>query len=199
MRLMCKLFLAALLGMLTAGPLVAAPVSLPAGAHLTSAPTPHGGAAWLTLATYLGAGVAFGITIRKDAATIANKFSTRAAAAQGDYKTGVTGSGSTWEAGAKNGEQNWEQGVADAASRKAFTKGVTGKAGKFEANATNLGPQRFVQGVQNAQGAYQTAIQPVLDKLKSIQLPPKGPRRSPQNQQRANMVALELGKLKTGH
>jgi hypothetical protein len=41
-------------------------------------------------------------------------------------------------------------------------------------------------------------VQPYLDKLKSLVLPPKGPRRSPQNMQRANMVALELGKLKTG-
>jgi len=49
-----------------------------------------------------------------------------------------------------------------------------------------------------AQGtdAWARGVQPAFDKLKSLQLPPKGPKRSPQNQQRANMVALELGKLK---
>lgn len=134
----------------------------------------------------------------KDTATIAQKFVTRAGAATKDYGDGVASAGGDWEAGAKAGEQNYEQGVNESIADKRYGKGVTGSAGKYVANATKLGTQRYGPGVQNAQGAYQTGVQPYLDKLKSLQLPPKGPRRSPQNQQRANMVALELGKLKTG-
>ena len=53
-------------------------------------------------------------------------------------------------------------------------------------------------GVVMIESGYPGWGREILDKLKSINLPPKGPRRSPQNQARANMVATELGKLKTG-
>jgi hypothetical protein len=198
MRLTRFGLLLTLLVTLTGGPLLAAPLSLTAGAHLTD---PHraGRASGLVTVLAWGAGiVAFGITIKRDTAAIVNKYVTRASAAQGDYKTGVSNAGGVWEQHAGAAEGNWEQGTTDAIGRKAFQKGVTGKGGKYQNNAVNLGAQRYPQGVQNASGAYQTGMQPVLDKLKSINLPPKGPRRSPQNQARANMVATELGKLKTG-
>lgn len=134
----------------------------------------------------------------KDTAAIAAKYVNRAGAATKDYSDGVANAGGDWEAGAKAGEQNYVAGVQEAIGDGRYGKGVTGSASKYTQNATKLGANRYGPGVQNAQGAYQTGVQPYLDKLKSLTLPPKGPRRSPQNQQRANMVALELGKLKTG-
>jgi hypothetical protein len=134
----------------------------------------------------------------KDTGTIAQKYVTRAGAATKDYADGVAGAGGDWEAGARNGEPNYVAGVQEAIGDGRYGKGIAGSAAKYVANATKLGANRYGPGVQNGQQAYVTGVQPYLDKLKSLQLPPKGPRRSPQNQQRANMVALELGKLKTG-
>lgn len=199
MRLMIRLALVALVLTLTAGPLTAASVSLSAGAHLTAQP-----ASGSTVSKVLGSlgigALVVGMAIKvKDTATIADKYVKRAAVATGDYTAGVQNAGGDWEAGAKNGEPNFELGVQDAIQRKAYGKGVNGSAGKYVQNAVKLGATRYGPGVQNGVGAYQAGVQPYLDKLKSLTLPPKGPRRSPQNQQRANMVAAELGKLKTGN
>jgi hypothetical protein len=146
----------------------------------------------------LSAGV-FGITIRKDTGTLAQKFVTRAGAAQGDYKDGVTAAGPAWQQATSNAEGNYEQGVQAGIANKAFSKGVA-KAGptKYVNNATNLGAGRYGPGVANAKDAWSKGVQPYLDTLKSLNLPPKGPRRSPQNMQRAAAVASALAAAKVG-
>jgi len=198
MKATIRVLLVALVVTLSAGPLMAASVTLTSGAHLTdAAPAPSSPAAGVL--KLLGYGLAvFGAIKVKDTGAIAAKYVARAGVATKDYTDGVSNAGGDWETGAKNGEGNFEQGVQDAIQRKAYGKGVNGSAGKYVANATKLGAQRYGPGVQNGAGAYQTGVQPYLDRLKGLNLPPKGPRRSPQNQARANMVAQELGKLKTG-
>lgn len=198
MKLLARLLVVLSVVTLTAGPLFAAPVSLTAGTHLTAPHGPAGSLASKAL-TALGYGLAvFGTIKVKDAAAITTKYVTRAGAAAGDYKTGVANAGNDWETNAKASEGNYEQGVQEAIGRKAFGKGVTGSAGKYQANAVNLGATRYPGGVQNGATAYTNGVAPYLAKIASLNLPPKGPRRSPQNMQRANMVATELGKLKTG-
>lgn len=198
MKLFARLALVALVLTLTAGPLAAASVSLSSGAHVTTS-TDAQGSPLVAFGKLLAYGLAaFGAINVKDTGAIAAKYVARAQVATKDYTDGVANAGGSWETGAKNGETNFEQGVQDAITRKAYGKGVNGSAGKYVANATKLGSTRYAPGVQNGAGAYQTGVQPYLDKLKSLNLPPKGPRRSPQNMQRANMVAAELGKLKTG-
>lgn len=198
MRMSIRLALIALVVTLAAGPLSAASVSLTSGTHVTASQTaPRSTAS--TVATTLGYLFVVGMAIKvKETSAVAAKYVARASAATKDYSDGVASAGGDWEQGAKNGEGNFEQGVQDAISRKAYGKGVTGSASKYVANATKLGAGRYAPGVQNGAGAYTAGVQPFLDKLKSLQLPPKGPRRSPQNMMRANMVAQELGKLKTG-
>lgn len=130
----------------------------------------------------------------KDTASLANKFVTRAGAASGDYKDGVAASGGDWLANTVASEANYEQGVNAAIARKGFGKGVQ-QAGqqKFITNATTLGASRYGPGVANAKDAWGRGVQPYLDELKSMELPPKGPRGSAQNQARANAVAVRLG------
>lgn len=134
----------------------------------------------------------------KDTGALAKKFQTRAAAAQGDYKDGVTGAGAKFEAAAKAGSDNWKAGVTNAIGRDAFTKGLNGSASKFEKNATTLGPARFAQGVQNAGDAWGQGVQPYLDRLKGLDLPAPGPRRSQANRDRSAAVQIALGALKEG-
>lgn len=197
MRHLSRLLVLAAVTLLTAGPLLAAPlVRQPGGTAIgpvSAGRSSPAAALWL-----LGSSLAlFGAVKVKDNATITRKYVTRAGQAAPDYKSGVETAGGDWEAGARAGEGNFEQGVQDAIARKAYGKGVSGAAGKYTKNATTLGVQRYPQGVANADQAYQAGVAPYLDVIRNLSLPPKGPRRSPQNQQRANMVALELGKKKT--
>lgn len=198
MKTIARLGLIALLVTLAAGPLTAASVSVTSGAHLT-APTDATPSTTIAVVKLLAYGLAvFGTIKVKDNAAIAKKYVDRAGVASKDYTDGVANAGGDWENGAKNGEQNFVQGVQDAITRGAYGKGVSGSASKYVANATKLGAVRYGPGVQNGASAYQAGVAPYLEKLRGLTLPPKGPRRSPQNQQRANMVAAELGKLKTG-
>jgi hypothetical protein len=172
--------------------LQAAGLSVQAPAHSSASP--------VSPLAWLGGGLAiFGAIKVKDAGAVAEKYRTRASAAAGDYKTGVQQAGGDWEAGARAGEGNYEQGVTEAISKKRYGRGIAAAgAAKYVKNATELGATRYPQGVQQAVPAFTAGIQPVLARIASITLPPRGPRRSPQNQQRANAVAMELGKMKDG-
>lgn len=189
--------LAVLVAMLVAiGPVLGA-APLHASTPTLSGPAAPSSTAGQVL-TLLGYGVAiFGAIKIRDTATLASKYRTRAGAAQGDYKSGVEGAGADWEAGAKAGEGNYEAGVQEAIGKKRYGRGVSAAgASKYVKNAVDLGVARYPTGVAQGTDAWARNVQPSLDRLKSMNLPPKGPKGSPQNQQRAAMVALELRKLK---
>jgi len=136
----------------------------------------------------------------KDAGTLAGKWSTRAGAATQDYTAGTANAGPAWETGAKNANQAWKDGVTQAAGRDAFSRGVTGQGNHYQARVAEVGTARYGPGVQaqSAKDSWSKNTQPYLAALSSIQYPPKGARRSPQNQQRSAIVAATLGKLKAG-
>jgi hypothetical protein len=191
-----SLFLLALT--VAAGPVFAAPIVSP-GVTLhapDSAPaSPLTSAAkWLALS----AGV-LGLTIRKDTGTLATKFVQRASAAAGDYKDGVAAAGAAWQQGAGAAEGTYEQGVTQAISNKQYAKGIAAAgSAKYTNNAVNLGSQRYAPGVANAKDAWAKGVQPALDTLKGLNLPPRGPRGSAQNQQRSAAVATALAAMRTG-
>lgn len=192
-----RLILSLLLAGLTAGPALAASLPVSPGAHLTAA-APASSAIRSVLRLLVGV-AALGASIKmRDMGFLANKFATRAGAASGDYKTGVETAGSDWEQNASAAEDNYKQGVNDSMSRNAFSKGVRrAGAAKYVKNATTLGPQRYQQGVANAKDAWAQGFAPVAQALQSLVLPPKGPKRSPANQNRSNMVQTALGAWKT--
>lgn len=121
----------------------------------------------------------------RSAAESAAKFKTRAAAASQDYANGVRGAGGRWAAGAEASEEAWATGTQEAIAQRRFGKGVR-KAGaaKYEQNATTLGPQRFSQGVANAEGAYSAGVAPFIAAMSSATLPVKGSRGSAGNMAR---------------
>lgn len=135
----------------------------------------------------------------KDTATIAAKFKARAGAAQGDYKSGVESAGQDWQARTLAAEDNYAQGVTAAIGRKAFGKGVNeAGAARYQKRAAELGPARYQTGVAAAQDDYARGVAPYLDAVRNMDLPPRGPRRSPQNMNRANAVAMRLAAIKEG-
>src|SRR5437899_1519178 len=196
MRLMRRALFLVLAFTLTAGPALAAPVSLTAGTSLTTSAAHHSTAG--AILSLLGGGVAvFGsIANMKDAGSLAKKFVSRAQNAQADYQAGVSTAGNVWEAHAGNSETAWEQGVQNAVTKKRFASGVQGKGAKYQANAGAPGPQRYSQGVQNAGHAWARGVAPSFAALKGLSLPPRGYRGAPANQQRAAAVATALAALR---
>jgi hypothetical protein len=182
--------------LVTAWPLLAAPAPLNSSPIVTAPETTRSTLG--DVAKLLAYGVAvFGAIKVKDAGTLAAKYAARAGAATKEYTDGVAQAGGDWEAGARAAEGSYEQGVQAAIGRKAFGKGI-GAAGaaKYQARAVQLGGQRYGPGVQVGKDAWAQQTAPYLQKIASLALPPRGPRRSPANQARANMVASELGKMK---
>ena len=184
--------------MLALGPAIGAVSIAPSGTSVHG-PRASGSALDAVASIVLSLG-AVGMAIKMRAIPdLANKYKTRAGQAQGDYQVGVQNAGADWEAGARAGEGNYEAGVQEAIARKRYGRGISAAgAGKYVKNATELGVQRYPQGVNQGTDAWARNFAPVAEKIKSLNLPPKGPKRSPQNQQRAAMVALELGKMKDG-
>lgn len=159
----------------------------PAGAHHSTQTWPIG-----------LVGVAGAIQM-KDTGAIAAKFRTRASAAAPDYASGVAGAGQAWESNTRAAEASYEQGVQESIARKAFGRGVAAAgASKFTENATKLGAQRYPTGVANAEGAYARGVGRFLDVIKGLQLPPRGPKGSASNMERANVVARALRAAKVG-
>lgn len=178
------------------GPLLASPLASPQSQFFANPGQKPFSVPW-DAALSLGVLVVFGITIRRSTADIANKLVRNATAASGDYKDGVAASGQEWQTNAAASEGNYEVGVQDAINKKRFGKGIArAGAAKFVKNASELGSQRYAPGISNAKDAYIRGVQPALDLLKSLTLPPKGPKRSPQNRERSAAVQIALGALK---
>lgn len=143
-----------------------------------------------------GVGFAMAIPV-KDVATAAAKFVKNGAAAGEDYAAGVRGAGQRWQAGAAAGEGNYAQGVQEAITRKAFSSGVNKAGGAhYEDRAVNVGAQRFPQGIRAAQQAWADGTAPFIQAIAGANLPPRGPKGDPRNQQRSQMMADILRKRK---
>lgn len=133
----------------------------------------------------------------KDAAASAAKFVARAGAAQADYVAGVTGAGQAWQANTAGASENYAAAVTEAISRNAFATGVQrAGGGKYESRARDVGAARFPQGVRSAQGTYAEAVQPYLQVIASLTLPPRQPKGG--NAARSEAVAMALRRRKLG-
>ena len=171
-------------------------LSAPAGVTISApvAPSLPGGA------EFAPGLLLFGMAIRvKDPATVARKWTTRAAAASGDYAAGVKEAGGDWEANTIAGAGNFAAGVQQAITDGRYERGVR-EAGsqRYVSRASTIGANRFAPGVQASEAEMQRGIAPVLQTIAGITLPPRRPKGDPGNMERANVVAQTLRKMKTG-
>lgn len=128
----------------------------------------------------------------KDTGTLAKKFVQRASAAGQDYAEGVKVAGQEWETNTKAAEENYKAGVVEAAAQGRFGRGVAAAgATKYVDRATKLGVQRYPSGVAAAEGEWARNVQPHLDAMKSLELPPRRPKGDAGNMQRAQIVAAK--------
>ncbi len=128
---------------------------------------------------------------------ISAKWTANAASGTGAYEDGVRNPRKDWATETKAAEQNYEQGVTKAMSRKAFGKGVT-SAGtqKWQRNSIEKGPSRWASGISLAKAEYEKGFGPFRDIIEKTVLPPRGPKGDPKNIQRVAVLAAALHKGK---
>ena len=128
---------------------------------------------------------------------IASKWARVAGASGASYEEGVKNPTGDYAAGAIAANGSWKAGVQAAVGRDAYSAGVR-RAGneKWQRGAVTTGPVRYQQGVTVAQPDYAAGFQTYHAVIAGVQLPPRGPRRSPQNLQRVAMIAQALGAKK---
>lgn len=135
----------------------------------------------------------------KAAADAASKFVTNASAAAPAYSKGVATAGPTWATNTAASAQTYAAGVQQAVTDGRFANGVNQNSqNKYQTRASGVGAQRYPQGVQGAQQAYQTAVQPYLNTIANLTLPPRQPRGSISNNQRVNVITQALRAQKLG-
>jgi len=133
----------------------------------------------------------------KAAGDAAQRFVDNGAAAGKQYEQGVTGAGQDWQAGASAAKQTYADGVQDAISRDAYSKGIQAAgASKYERKAREVGVARFPQGVRAAKSDYQQNVEPYLETLRGLSLSPRRPAGDPQNFNRVQEVGLALRRRK---
>lgn len=132
-----------------------------------------------------------------DIGRVARKWATRAQGAGQDYTDGVNLTSRSWQANATAAGANYRAGVTAAAGAGRFEKGVA-RAGdaKWKRGAVEKGPARYAQGVGIAEPDYSSQMAPFLQAIGAVDLPPRGPARSPGNIARVAAIAKALGDLK---
>lgn len=133
----------------------------------------------------------------KSADQIAKKWVTRAGAAGADYVAGIQNPRRPQAQTAAAAAQSWAAGVQQAVQAGTFAKGVLAGADKYLRNATGKGATRYPTGISAASGDFQAGLQPFLDVLSNLNLPPRAPKGDPSNLQRVAAVdtALRAKKL----
>jgi hypothetical protein len=135
----------------------------------------------------------------KDAGTAASKFTQRAAAAAGDYQAGVQGAGEDWQRNTAASADNYAAAVQEAITRGAFQRGVQAAGGaKFASRAATTGARRFPEGVREGGPAFQAGVQPYLQTIAGLTLPPRRPKGDPANFQRVQVIGDALRRRKVG-
>jgi hypothetical protein len=124
----------------------------------------------------------------KDTGALAEKFAKRAQAAGADFKSGVLAPRRSQSQEAIAAADRWLGGVT-AAGTTAFTRGLQ-KAGdeKWQRKSSTVGADRYPAGAAAAKSDWAAGVAPILDALRSLSLPPRGLRRSPQNISRVQAV-----------
>lgn len=104
------------------------------------------------------------------------KYVRNASAASSDYADGASRASTKWEQEASAGAQNYQLGVQAAIADGRYSKGVSGKAGKYAKGIAEKGRGRYGQGVSVSGEEWQAGFNPFANTLRSLTLPPRGPK-----------------------
>jgi len=133
----------------------------------------------------------------KSASRSAEKWRRQSQASQPEYVAGVQETKKDWEQNTQAASENYEQAIQAAISDKRFQSGVA-KAGtqKWRENTLLKGPARWTDGIAKSGDAYTRGFAPFRQAIEAIDLPPRGPKGSPQNLLRVAAIANKLHETK---
>jgi len=135
----------------------------------------------------------------KSSDRISKKWIRQASVSQQEYVDGVRAPRRSWSDATVQAETSYEQGVQNAISRKAFSKGVTAAGDrKWQQRTTEVGPGRWADGIAKSQSSYIDGFEPYRQTIERTNLPPRGPKGDPKNIERVRVMAdaLHQEKLK---
>ena len=127
---------------------------------------------------------------------IARRFVKYAPGREDRFDEGVRNPDKDWEKETLAAEPNYESGVKAAISRKAFGKGVEKVGTAKQQGKTIQNEDRWVDGIQGAEQTMTSAMEPVVQVLEAVKLPPAYPRGDPRNYDRSKAVGMALRKAK---
>jgi hypothetical protein len=137
--------------------------------------------------------------VTKDISAVVSKWSQRAQAAGTDYGAGVKSPRRDWAQNTAASADSWAQGVTDAVANGRFARGVNAAGTpKWQTGATTKGVTRYPQGVAAGGPNYNAGFSPYLSVISGLNLTPRGPRGSPANVQRVQIIADALHRKKVG-
>jgi hypothetical protein len=129
------------------------------------------------------------------AASAATKWSQRASGAGANYAAGAQAAAQAQTTNAVAQADSWLQGVQQAGTAS-YTAGVqaAGAANKYATRVASVGQSRYTAGVAlpASQTNFQNQIGKVLNVENSVNLGPKGPKGSVQNQTRSTQMQTAL-------
>ena len=133
----------------------------------------------------------------RDASQSAAKWARRAGNAGPEYEAGVRSPRKDWATETAAAEDRYKSGVTKAANEGRFGAGVRNAGtSKWAAGAIAKGPQRYSEGVQLAEGAYQKGFAPYADVIRNTQLPERKEKGNPANIDRVRKMAEALHQKK---
>lgn len=133
----------------------------------------------------------------RSATDIAKKWAEVTPGRAAQYEQGVRNPVRDYAANAQAAASAYAAGVQAAITGNRFARGIA-KVGnaKWQERSAKLGPARYGPGVQAAVGDYEAGFAPYREAIQSVTLPPRGPRRAPQNLQRVNAIVQAIAARK---
>lgn len=124
------------------------------------------------------------------------KLVSRASGATQDYRRGIERTDNQAE-NAIAAEDAYRAGLQESFTRNARVKGLE-KSGnkKWQERSLSLGANRFATGVRAGAQDYAENVKPYFEMLSRLELPPRGPKGSPENFNRSRVVGEALHQQK---
>lgn len=129
----------------------------------------------------------------------AARWARRSANASQDYTDGVNSTPNDWEKNTLAAHESYKSAVVKAANEGRQAAGVR-RSGQswWKKRTTEVGPQRFAEGVAASQSTYEEGVAPYLAAIAGTKLSPRGPKGDPRNYKRVMEMGEALRRVKTG-
>ncbi len=129
----------------------------------------------------------------KDLSSSAQRWSSRAQGAAGDYATEAGAAGERWQTNTGAAAPVYFQAVSSAGIQDRYRRGVQrAGAAKYTRKIADVGQTRYSQGVGAATDDWRTGFEPYASTIAGLTLPGRRPRGDPGNIERVRVVATAL-------